>query len=424
MGAITSCCCCCCCDKTSNKYNENYQVTNVTDSSPKAYDNKIHVSEIYGNNSDVELAPSDNPTTSTYFRSILHPPKESTQQQNTSPSQLKTNSDGLLSALSKTAGAQDHGTTVSINANSYRPPLNSTSSLSPARPRYQPDTTRSTTAHKLLKHSNSCSTIYVDDSTVSQPNWKAMIKCVSIAIHSHILHRKSNKTLDIFDEKLHPLTKDPVPDDYDKQTPEQKTIYRFMRNLFTAAQLTAECAIVTLIYLERVLSYGELDLCPSNWKRLVLGAVMLASKVWDDQAVWNVDFCQILKDIAVSEMNELEREYVQLLQFNVNVASSIYAKYYFDLRQIAKENQISFPDELLTKEKAIKLEALSIVNNRLQQSLSGSISTSNQLNPSQISTNSHQISSQQQSFAPLLSLRRSASVEFAPPPRKSLLIIS
>lgn len=61
-------------------------------------------------------------------------------------------------------------------------------------------------AHRLQKHSNSCSTIYVDDSTVSQPNWKAMIKCVSIAIHSHILHRKSSKTMNIFDEKLHPLT--------------------------------------------------------------------------------------------------------------------------------------------------------------------------------------------------------------------------
>lgn len=35
-----------------------------------------------------------------------------------------------------------------------------------------------------------------------------MIKCVSIAIHSHILHRKSNKTMNIFDEKLHPLTVD------------------------------------------------------------------------------------------------------------------------------------------------------------------------------------------------------------------------
>ncbi len=61
---------------------------------------------------------------------------------------------------------------------------------------------------------------------------------------------------------------------------------------------------------------------------------------------WNINNCR----------NELEREYIQLLQFNVNVASSIYAKYYFDLRQIAKENQVSFPDELLTKEKAIKLE--------------------------------------------------------------------
>ncbi|CAF1387801.1 unnamed protein product, partial [Adineta steineri] len=214
------------------------------------------------------------------------------------------------------------------------------------------------------------------------------------------------------------FTHSPLPDDYDQQIPEQKAIYRFMRILFTAAQLTAECAIVTLVYLERVLSYGELDLCPSNWKRLVLGAIMLASKVWDDQAVWNVDFCQILKDITVHEMNELEREYIQLLQFNVNVGSSIYAKYYFDLRQLAKDNKISFPDELLTKEKAIKLEASSIANNRLQQPLP------NQSNPAQLMPNSHHISSQQQSSGPLISLRRSASVEFTHSPRKSLLIIS
>ncbi|CAF4817833.1 unnamed protein product [Rotaria sp. Silwood1] len=374
---------------TRSGTNSNYPY-NGTDHSPASYDNKIHVSEIYGNHSDVELAPSDNPTTSTYFASMLQQTKESTQQ---SISKI-LNNDIILSIKD-------------------RSPLNPPLSISSNRTNYQRDI--------LQKHSNSCSTIYVDDSTVSQPNWKAMIKCVSIAIHSHIVHRKSNKTMNIFDEKLHPLTKDFVPDDYDQQIPEQKTIYRFMRILFTAAQLTAECAIVTLVYLERVLSYGELDLCPSNWKRLVLGAVMLASKVWDDQAVWNVDFCQILRDITVSEMNELEREYVQLLQFNVNVGSSIYAKYYFDLRQLAKENKISFQDELLTKEKAIKLEALSLINNRLQQSLS---ITKNQSNQTQLIANSNQISSQQQSLIPLLSLRRSASVEFTHSPRKSLLIIS
>ncbi|KAF4023166.1 hypothetical protein G4228_015089 [Cervus hanglu yarkandensis] len=153
--------------------------------------------------------------------------------------------------------------------------------------------------------------------------------------------------------------KSEVPPDYDKHNPEQKQIYRFVRTLFSAAQLTAECAIVTLVYLERLLTYAEIDICPANWKRIVLGAILLASKVWDDQAVWNVDYCQILKDITVEDMNELERQFLELLQFNINVPSSVYAKYYFDLRSLAEANNLSFPLEPLSRERAHKLEAIS-----------------------------------------------------------------
>ncbi|KAG1953731.1 cyclin-Y isoform X2 [Pimephales promelas] len=208
---------------------------------------------------------------------------------------------------------------------------------------------------------SSCSTIFLDDSTVSQPNLKYTIKCVSLAIYYHIKNRnvEGRMLLDIFDEKLHPLTKSEVPSDYEKHDPEQKQIYRFVRTLFSAAQLTAECAVVTLVYLERLLTYAEIDICPANWKRIVLGAILLASKVWDDQAVWNVDYCQILKDITVEDMNELERQFLELLQFNINVPSSVYAKYYFDLRSLSEANNLNFPLEPLSRDKAQKLEAIS-----------------------------------------------------------------
>ena len=40
---------------------------------------------------------------------------------------------------------------------------------------------------------------------------------------------------------------DPVPDNYDRIDPEHRQIYKFIKTLFHAAQLTAECAIITLV---------------------------------------------------------------------------------------------------------------------------------------------------------------------------------
>ena len=56
----------------------------------------------------------------------------------------------------------------------------------------------------------------------------------------------------------------------------------------------------------------------------------------------------------------MERQFLEMLQFNINVPSSVYAKYYFDLRTLAEANELSFPPEPLSKERAQKLEAMSL----------------------------------------------------------------
>ena len=79
-----------------------------------------------------------------------------------------------------------------------------------------------------------------------------MLKCVSLAIYYHVKNRDYEvHLLEIFDEQLHPLSKDRVPENYSRLNPEHKHIYRFIKTLFSAAQLTSECAIITLVSITR-----------------------------------------------------------------------------------------------------------------------------------------------------------------------------
>ncbi|CAK9295717.1 unnamed protein product [Gordionus sp. m RMFG-2023] len=246
-------------------------------------------------------------------------------------------------------------------------------------------TIHSSRYYRELRRPSSCSTIYLDDCTASRPHLKMTVKSLALATYYHTRRLESPRAHSsgdplcntrgskrssrrrepdslIFDETLHPLNKE-THHEREMKEPDFKTIYKFLRNLFSNAQLTAECGVIALVYLERLLTYSELELTPSIWKRILLGAIILASKVWDDQAVWNVDYCQILKEVPVEDVNQLEKEFLEHLQFNINVPSSVYAKYYFELRLLAENNEMLSKSKPLDMKRAKKLDALSRFDN-------------------------------------------------------------
>ncbi|KAM7157276.1 cyclin-Y-like protein 1 isoform 2-T3 [Molossus nigricans] len=208
------------------------------------------------------------------------------------------------------------------------------------------------------KHS-SCSTIFLDESTLSKPNVKIIMHSLVLAIYYHIKNRHANRTKDIFEEHLHPFIEETKRKKYFLHSPDPESIYAFICPLFNAFKLTSEFAITILVYLERLVMYAEIDIGPTNWKRVVLGAILLSSKYLYDLTLWNVHFCKVLKSITLKDLNELERQYIYLLQFNLYVSASVYAKYYFDLQTLAGDHGLLVVFAPLRKERAQNLKAIS-----------------------------------------------------------------
>lgn len=118
--------------------------------------------------------------------------------------------------------------------------------------------------------------------------------------------------------------------------PTVNAIYKFARHLFIKAQLSAECSIVCLVYVERLMKKGGLLLLSTNWRPVLLCGLLLASKLWQDLSSWNVEFSQVYPQYPLENINRLEREFVQALRWEFFISGSLYAKYYFALRAMSE----------------------------------------------------------------------------------------
>lgn len=189
-----------------------------------------------------------------------------------------------------------------------------------------------------LGRSNSTSSIFALGS-ISEPNLAELLSSVSTMLHCQMMRDsdasdKRKKMLPYFCEEHY--TGKPIG-----TIPTVKHIYAFLKQVFEVGQFNPECCVISLVYINRLIGVTGVPLTPSNWKPVAISALVLAQKVWDDTPLINADFSILYPALAVKEINFLERKFLDLLDFKLTVSPSLYAQYYFELRSICEESNLT-----------------------------------------------------------------------------------
>jgi len=206
---------------------------------------------------------------------------------------------------------------------------------------------------------NSTSSLYID-STISRPCVDEIIFCVSIVIHDRIDEGErellADPTLvdrmpDMFNTKSKPLLVQ-----LDSTEPTELTIFQSIKSIYSIAEFSAECLVISLLYIERLRSLTGLHLLMQNWQPILLAAMVVAQKVWDDKSLLNVDFSLICSAYSLKDINDLEKAFLEMIKYNVSISASLYASYYFELRTLCEKAERTFSLKPLTEQQQRALE--------------------------------------------------------------------
>jgi len=187
-------------------------------------------------------------------------------------------------------------------------------------------------AHLKPAKYSSTSSLYID-STITKPKNAELVLCMAEYFTKNLKPAdqatpEQKKAFDVFDETLHPI----ITKNVDLKPPTVEVIEKYIKSIFKVGQLAPESLIMGVAYIERItLNFGFV-IYPFNWRRIILATLMLASKVWEDQAVWNVDFLELFPLATTQDLGQLEKRTLSLLNFDVSLKASDYATIYFNLR--------------------------------------------------------------------------------------------
>uniref|UniRef100_A0A1A9UME8 Uncharacterized protein n=1 Tax=Glossina austeni TaxID=7395 RepID=A0A1A9UME8_GLOAU len=176
-----------------------------------------------------------------------------------------------------------------------------------------------------------CAAILLDKLLEKFPVERIESEIYCLPIRWHCMKRKSNDKFDDLYDSIYELM-----DRLQQPLPEPHLVFQectlnieFYSNDFicSVSNKTSHICLDTFRY-NHVFNFDLFHLRRTIWNvcRIGRGALQLET---NDLRVHFIGF---------QDMNELERQFLELLQFNSNVPFSVFAKYYFDLHRLAESH--------------------------------------------------------------------------------------
>jgi len=177
------------------------------------------------------------------------------------------------------------------------------------------------------------------------------------------------------------------------------SILQYLERIYKYASCSTECFILALIYIDRLIQRHNFVLTELNVHRVVITAVLLAAKFFDD-AYYNNAYYAKVGGVLGSEMNGLEVEFLFRINFSLHVKPDEFAKYQANLVSHAVEAES--PSEVPFVSPYTRREEVSIASSQppSPQTMS-SQSTSPSLSPGDTYSGEHKIFDGENEFCTL-----------------------
>jgi len=107
-------------------------------------------------------------------------------------------------------------------------------------------------------------------------------------------------------------------------------IEAYLERIHKYASCSNECFILALIYIDRLIQRNNFLLTELNVHRVVITAILLAAKFFDD-AYYNNAYYSKVGGVLVSEMNGLEVDFLFRINFSLHVQPDVFDKYKAEL---------------------------------------------------------------------------------------------